>query len=48
MNWITPNGVVALTTNEVARLAVAAARYDVLNGHAFNLSPVIEPVEVFK
>lgn len=46
MNWITPTGTVDLTAAEVATLADAAARYDVLGGYGFNTNPSIDPAEV--
>lgn len=45
MQWITPTGTVTLSDAEVAVLADAAARYDVLGGYGFNPSPMVD-VEV--
>lgn len=41
MKWITPEGTVELTEREVADLALNAAGYDVLNGYAFNNTPMV-------
>jgi len=48
MKWNTPTGIKTLSEREVTDLAIAAARYDVLNGLGFNNSPVLDPREVFK
>lgn len=42
MKWITDKGTVVLTDAEVASLALNAAGYDVLNGHAFNATPMVK------
>lgn len=42
MQWTTPTGLVALSDAEVTALADAAARYDVLGGHGFNPSPMVD------
>lgn len=47
MNWITPKGTVTLTEREVADLALHAAGYDVLNGLAYNATPMV-PAKVVK
>jgi hypothetical protein len=41
MKWITEKGTVTLTEREVADLALHAAGYDVLNGHAYNPIPMV-------
>lgn len=41
MKWITEKGTVTLTDREVADLALAAAGYDVLNGLAYNATPMV-------
>lgn len=48
MNWITADGTtVTLAETEVAALADAAARYDVLGGHEYNATPMVD-VEVLR